>query len=986
MQNLRLGQPQQQKQKYLWANHFPISLGKVQQVYSYHLKIREIRDHKQPREKDHRSTDGVGSQGQEEQETPRIKKKRIIYLLLKQLGLKGAVATDYVTQLIVATPLDASQISNKIVIDYYDEYSAGPSEGCRRYDVVLEEAVVISLADLFAQYRRTPSSQASAVQFTDERQDAAITALNIIFSHPSYRDCFSHRHPRETPRMATANGHTFYGIVTDPTGETATGCIFDLSGGLYSIPGFSRSVRAVLGQGANIHLNINTATACFWKHGSLQELIESWKHKHHRFSNIDPRRLMTFLDGVPVRVRYHEADTDSFSGVRGLPRNSPKPSTCPMQHPQMLHGTGTVAQYYRQHHNWTVNDHVWVVLVGRGHALRTVPADLLDVLPGRMNRNHDEKPVGSLRFPGENYRMIVGMGRQTFLGGGGAGDFDVTLARDMLKVPVRILDPPELRYNRRGGSNQGSQVQSLTISSAQLKFGSWNLEGAFFVKPAKAVRWACVEILRPGFGKQCAVTQPAAYSYELERVLKSYGISDIEWVGPANDADLKWKHAAILPHPATPSSLEAQYRAIRGYLEYLKQKRGANLCVLLLPTHDVDLYSAIKRAGDQDVGIATVCHVLREDRANRKLVAPNQTADCLANLSMKINLKTDPQAVNQALQKSSSTARALTDANTMIIGIDVTHPGATAVPGAPSVAAVVGSVDATFAQWPASLQANISLPVATSTSGGGKMKAAAANERILDLTSMTLARLRAYHKRNGVPPSQIIVYRDGLSESQFSMCVEHEFPQIQEAVARLCAEQQPQTQPQTQRQNQNLAGSLKNTPKPVIILICAVKRHHTRLFPAPAGGREVQSGDTVLNRRTKNGGVNDNPLPGCLVTEGITYGTGDDFFLVSQQAIQGTARPTHYKILVNQSATLTRDDVARFTHHLCFLFGRSTRSVGVCPAVYYADLAADRARCYVRAYYRRTDKTSVFDQATDLAAFERCLRVHPDMADRMFYI
>ncbi len=40
----------------------------------------------------------------------------------------------------------------------------------------------------------------------------------------------------------------------------------------------------------------------------------------------------------------------------------------------------------------------------------------------------------------------------------------------------------------------------------------------------------------------------------------------------------------------------------------------------------------------------------------------------------------------------------------MLVGIDVTHPGAGAVKGTPSIAAVVGSVDENFAQFPASMR------------------------------------------------------------------------------------------------------------------------------------------------------------------------------------------------------------------------------------------------------------------------------------------
>ena len=39
----------------------------------------------------------------------------------------------------------------------------------------------------------------------------------------------------------------------------------------------------------------------------------------------------------------------------------------------------------------------------------------------------------------------------------------------------------------------------------------------------------------------------------------------------------------------------------------------------------------------------------------------------------------------------------------MVKGIDVTHPSPRSLPGTPSIAAVVASVDENFAQYPASL-------------------------------------------------------------------------------------------------------------------------------------------------------------------------------------------------------------------------------------------------------------------------------------------
>ena len=48
--------------------------------------------------------------------------------------------------------------------------------------------------------------------------------------------------------------------------------------------------------------------------------------------------------------------------------------------------------------------------------------------------------------------------------------------------------------------------------------------------------------------------------------------------------------------------------------------------------------------------------------------------------------------------------RWLTKKKTMMVGIDVTHPGPGSRDGTPSIAAVVASVDDSFVQFPASLR------------------------------------------------------------------------------------------------------------------------------------------------------------------------------------------------------------------------------------------------------------------------------------------
>lgn len=68
------------------------------------------------------------------------------------------------------------------------------------------------------------------------------------------------------------------------------------------------------------------------------------------------------------------------------------------------------------------------------------------------------------------------------------------------------------------------------------------------------------------------------------------------------------------------------------------------------------------------------------------------------------------------------------------------------------------------------------------------------------------------------------------------------------------------------------------------------------------------------------------------------------------------------------------------------MFGRATRSTGVCAPVYYADLAADRARHFVRGVYNIYVPQNTRRPIFDLGSTGFNLNIHDDMKDRMYYI
>ena len=69
---------------------------------------------------------------------------------------------------------------------------------------------------------------------------------------------------------------------------------------------------------------------------------------------------------------------------------------------------------------------------------------------------------------------------------------------------------------------------------------------------------------------------------------------------------------------------------------------------------------------------------------------------------------------------------------------------------------------------------------------------------------------------------------------------------------------------------------------PGITLIAVQKRHHTRLF--------------CTDKRDQSGRAGNVPA-GTTVDANITHPTENDFFLCSHQGIQGTSRPSYYKVI-----------------------------------------------------------------------------------------
>ncbi|KAF3763069.1 Piwi-domain-containing protein [Cryphonectria parasitica EP155] len=154
-------------------------------------------------------------------------------------------------------------------------------------------------------------------------------------------------------------------------------------------------------------------------------------------------------------------------------------------------------------------------------------------------------------------------------------------------------------------------------------------------------------------------------------------------------------------------------------------------------------------------------------------------------------------------------------------------------------------------------------------------------------------------------PQHVFYFRDGVSEGEFQQVLDYEIQEVRSILQEV------------------------GQRNPKITVIVGTKRHHIRFFPI----------------KGSDGDRNGNPFPGTVVEREVTHPFHYDFYLNSHVAIQGTARPVHYQVLVDEVG-MPVDALQRMIYHQCYQYVRSTTPVSLHPAIYYAHLAAARGRAH----------------------------------------
>ncbi|XP_058743134.1 protein argonaute 4-like [Vicia villosa] len=431
-----------------------------------------------------------------------------------------------------------------------------------------------------------------------------------------------------------------------------------------------------------------------------------------------------------------------------------------------------------------------------------------------------------------------------------------------------------------------TQVDGRVLQAPRLKFGNgedfnprngrWNFNNKKIVQPVKITKWAVVN-----FSARCDVRGL------VRDLIKCGGMKGIQ-VEPPFDVFEEQGHLRRSPPLAR---VEKMFEIVQS-----KLPDAPKFLLCLLPDRkNSELYGPWKKKNLAEFGIVTQC------------IAPSRVNDqYLTNVLLKINAKLGGMNSLLGVEHSPSIP-IISKAPTLILGMDVSHgsPGQSDIP---SIAAVVSS-----RQWPliskyracvrtqgskVEMIDNLFKPVPDTKDDEGIIR-----ELLIDF----------YNSSGGRKPDNIIIFRDGVSESQFNQVLNIELGNIIEA-----------------------CKYLDDKWNPKFTVIVAQKNHHTKFFQP---------------------GAPDNVPAGTVVDNKICHPRNYDFYMCAHAGMIGTSRPTHYHVLLDEIG-FSADDLQELVHSLSYVYQRSTTAISVVAPICYAHLAASQVGQFMK-FEDRSETASV---------------------------
>ncbi|KAK6352079.1 hypothetical protein TWF730_008910 [Orbilia blumenaviensis] len=756
------------------------------------------------------------------------------------------------------------------------------------------------------------------------------------------------RSPRlKNPQLIHEKGNTMYNAAkgVDFRGSPADIHGLDVGSGAYLLTGIHASVRP---GSQRCLVNASKMVNVYYKPGPLHLLINlrgstpqgrGANLANQRFKDSEIRGIQRFLLGVRLRID--------------------------------VPGAGAEYRVFHRVSNRDAREYVWEERGGNqvsiltfsqqaGSPLRLPNVQLLEFKPRQGAPSHSAFPIEWCSITqGQKFRMrLNASGTQNMIRTACVspkvyvdqlvtdfpalfrtnsenktlGNFGLTIGQELLMVNARVFDAPTVEI----GSSRKAEIRGES--------GSFMLRpGTGFYRPAALLDYIGFVIVGAGQKKEDLPHQGT-----IKELTKACGDAGMDvragrFLGAVylNMDDLK-----------SSQTIEGEILGrFTGTIMDMKKKNmqrgGKNpLVFCFLPSSDPKYYNAVKTAGDVSAGVLTIC------LDTRKLSGCDgtQLQSYCRTLALKVNLKCG--GINHSTSGDPTLRQIfpkLAENEVMLLGADVSHSGRRDLP---SITAVVGSYEPSHSR----LYAHIGLQTN--------------KEMIERMEEGVRVHLKNFYIKNKCLPRSIVMFRDGVSESQYRQVLDKEIVAVDAAVDTIVHE-------------------LKYAQRPTLTVLVVGKRHHTRFFP---NAREL-AGHNSFKAKTP---------PGLVVDRAVTAVYEKDFFLQAHSAIQGTPRPAHY-FVIRDDKGLTDAQIQQMSFIWSFSFGRSFRSVSYAPPAYCADLACGRARSWIHGEVEKLKETpsnrgvpgTASTRTADItAAAEHNLRVisagavglHPDLENTMWYI
>ncbi|KAF8724800.1 hypothetical protein HU200_020737 [Digitaria exilis] len=666
----------------------------------------------------------------------------------------------------------------------------------------------------------------------------------------------------------------------------------DLGGGVVGCRGFHSSFR---GTQSGLSLNMDVSTTMIVKPGPVIDFLLANQKVEHP-SRIDWKKAKLALKSL--RIKTIHANTE-FKIV-GLSERNCKEQTFPLKQRNGSNGDAdtveiTVYDYYmKKGIELRYSGDLPCINAGRLKRPTYFPIELCNLIPlQRYTKALSTLQRSSLveksrQKPQERMTTLNdALQHSNYDSDPMLRSCGISIAPKFTQIDGRVLQAPKLK------AANGEDI--LTRN------GRWNFTNKKLIQACSVDKWAVVN-----FSARCDVRNL------IRDLMRNASAKGIQMGDPF---DVFEENPPMRRAPAS--------RRVDDMFEQIKSKLpGAPKFLLcILPDRkNCELYGPWKRKCLAEFGIVTQC------------LAPTKVNDpYLLNLLMKINAKLG--GMNSLLQIETSPAIPhVSKVPTIILGMDVSHghPGQ----DRPSIAAVVSS-----RQWPLISKYRASVHT---QSPRLEMMSSLFKPRGTEDDGLIRESLIDFYTSSGKrKPDHVIIFRDGVSESQFTQVINIELDQIIEACKFL---------------------DEKWSPKFTVIV--AQKNHHTKFFQT---------------------GSPENVPPGTVVDNKVCHPRNFDFYMCAHAGMIGTTRPTHYHVLHDEIG-FSADEMQEFVHSLSYVYQRSTTAISVVAPVCYAHLAAAQIGTFLK-FEEMSDASSSQGGHTSVgsAPVPELPRLHEKVRSSMFF-